>query len=471
MKHIFIFSLLITGFTFSSCQDWLDVKPKTSVNEEDLFSREIGFKEALTGIYVQMAGTDMYGRQLSYGLPDRLAQRYNDHRMSATFYNFSGETHKAAMKTIWERGYNIIANVNNMLEWIEKRPQVIATVGYHDIIKGEALGLRAFMYFDLLRMWGPIYKENPTSPAIPYRSQFNREDKNLAPANVVLDSIVSDLQRAEVLLVNDPMHIEFPSGANRGSGGDPFLQRRFKRMNLYAVKALLARVYLWKGDKANAARYAREVIAANDDRGRRFKLVTDNTYDLIYSTEILFSLSVNNFDVQVANDFNFNNATYYVDSRGRVEEMFNTSNDGVNDMRFREGQGFQLTVFNGCTRKYEQQGLYSDAIKKTVPLIRLSEMYYIVAECSNDLSESAYLISEVCAARGMDNVLPFGNEEERLERLNVEYRKEFYAESQYWYFLKRHFYKTFLFCPIDNMEEENYRFTLPDDEKVLGNMD
>ena len=34
-----------------SCSDWLDVKPKANISEEDLFSRELGFKEALTGIY------------------------------------------------------------------------------------------------------------------------------------------------------------------------------------------------------------------------------------------------------------------------------------------------------------------------------------------------------------------------------------------------------------------------------------
>ena len=33
-------------------------------------------------------------------------------------------------------------------------------------------------------------------------------------------------------------------------------------MNKYAVKGELARAYLWKGDKVNAARYAREVIDA-----------------------------------------------------------------------------------------------------------------------------------------------------------------------------------------------------------------
>ena len=46
----------------TSCSDWLDVKPKTNVEEEDLFKNEQGFKEALTGIYIKMSETQLYGR-------------------------------------------------------------------------------------------------------------------------------------------------------------------------------------------------------------------------------------------------------------------------------------------------------------------------------------------------------------------------------------------------------------------------
>ena len=85
------------------------------------------------------------------------------------------------------------------------------TDGYRDIIKGEALGLRSFVYFDLLRMYGPIYKDNASSPSIPYRTQFNRDVAKLLPATEVIDSIIDCLHEAETLLENDPMNISFPS--------------------------------------------------------------------------------------------------------------------------------------------------------------------------------------------------------------------------------------------------------------------
>lgn len=74
------------------------------------------------------------------------------------------------------------------------------------------------------------------------------------------------------------MTITFPTG------GVPtgFLSNRFNRMNKYAVKAELARAYLWKGDKTNAAIKAQEVID-----NKQFALVTDNTLDKLGSTELI----------------------------------------------------------------------------------------------------------------------------------------------------------------------------------------
>ena len=46
------------------------------MEEEEVFSRELGFKEALTGVYIKMASTDLYARNLSYGFLDILGQRY-----------------------------------------------------------------------------------------------------------------------------------------------------------------------------------------------------------------------------------------------------------------------------------------------------------------------------------------------------------------------------------------------------------
>ena len=49
---------------FGGCDNWLDVKPETEVNEDDMFSTEQGFMDALYGVYVNMGKSDVYGGTL-----------------------------------------------------------------------------------------------------------------------------------------------------------------------------------------------------------------------------------------------------------------------------------------------------------------------------------------------------------------------------------------------------------------------
>lgn len=63
----YIVGICFSMLFFTSCSDWLNVEPKTTVKEEEVFSRELGFKEALTGAYIKMASTGLYARNLSYG--------------------------------------------------------------------------------------------------------------------------------------------------------------------------------------------------------------------------------------------------------------------------------------------------------------------------------------------------------------------------------------------------------------------
>lgn len=478
-NNIFNILSFIVLLALSSCSDWLDVKPKTNVQEEDLFKNEQGFKEALTGIYIKMSETQLYGRELTYGFLDILAQRYvSDENQDAdysqpTWYTYPSTRTESYINSFWTESYNVIANLNNLLSNIEQRGNVITTPGYYNIIKGEALGLRSFIYLDLLRLFGPIYSEQPDSPSIPYRTAFDRKTARLMPASQVIDSIIGSLHEAETLLKNDPMNISFPV-YQEDSGIDPFLNYRFNRMNKYAVKGELARAYLWKGDKKNAALYAQEVIdATKADGSRQFALITDNTQDKIGSTELLFAINMDSktFPDRIKNEFKVAMWNFYIISDvNRLYDIFDVVHDGMNDMRMKDGQGFSISSNGAYTLKYSQDNLSSFVLQNNIPLIRLPEMYYILAECTDDLAESSKYISTVRGARGLEDVPPFKNEQEKMDNIEKEYRKEFYAEGQLWYFYKRLAYKTFLNCPIQNMTEAQYRFSIPDDEVSLGNI-
>ena len=82
MKRYSFFSiLLILPFILASCDSWLDVTPEDEIEEKDLFSSGEGFRNALNGIYKSLSESDLYGKELTWGLLDAMAQCYDNSKL------------------------------------------------------------------------------------------------------------------------------------------------------------------------------------------------------------------------------------------------------------------------------------------------------------------------------------------------------------------------------------------------------
>ena len=506
MKQIIYILLATTMLGLMSCSDWLDVSPKTSIPTDKQFESESGFKDALTGIYLKLGTQTLYAGDLTYAYLDELAGLYSDYpgyNTNAVFDQsivFDYENMFLSKKNgIYSTMYNIIANINNFLEYVDKNKDVLVTERYYETMKGEALGLRAFLHFDLLRMFGPVYKEHPASKAIPYRTTFDKDATPVLPASEVVDAILKDLNDAEKLLKeNDPLDIFTDRTDEDFTEKNHFLVNREFRMNLYAVKAMLARVYCYKGDaesKGLATEYAKQVIAASK-YFTLYKSQTASNYNSIRYAEQIFGITVNEFsNLLIGNYMDMENTNtqqrFYLDG-DKFKFFYETADAGNTDWRkntemfevVNSGASRDINVF--C-RKYNQKPLnigyvYSGA--NAVPLIRLPEMYYIVAECASSASESADALNTVRLARGIsysDEIITTGyddldvaskenkNQTKRINEIMKEYRKEYFAEGQLFYFLKAHNYSTYYGCGIETMTEAHYQMTLPDDEYIFGN--
>ena len=113
---------------------------------------------------------------------------------------------------------------------------------------------------------------------------------------------------------------------------------------------------------------------------------------------------------------------------------------------------------------------YNTNAKEVIPLIRLPEMYYILCEMTADLNQAAKYLNAVRNKRGYSKSLNerFTTEASRLTALDKEFRKEFYAEGQYWFFLKRHGITALPYATDITLSKERYVFPLPDAEKEYG---
>ena len=88
MKVISIISTIFI-LALTSCNSWLDITPKDTVDEDKLFTTGDGYRNVLNGVYSQMASTSMYGQELSWGMLDVLAQLYQSRGFTSgsTYYS------------------------------------------------------------------------------------------------------------------------------------------------------------------------------------------------------------------------------------------------------------------------------------------------------------------------------------------------------------------------------------------------
>ena len=479
-KRFIYINWLVLGILLTACSDWLNVQPKTSVQEEKLYGSEYGFKDVLTGFYIKMGNTGLYGKELTYGFLDVLAGRYDNTITAGNLYNYQKE-YETLKNEIWSNSYNLIANINNFLYYIDKNREVIRKTDYYEIMKGEALGLRAFLHFDLLRMFGPIYKINPTVDSICYCSRLDKQATPRLPAQAVVDSVLRDLRQAEILL--DGHDSEQYTADEYNENRDAFLVLRQLRMNIWAVRAMLARVYLYKGDmdsKALAYNYAKRVIASP-----YFSLAESNSRNRILFSEHLFSLHIYEMEKMMETDFGAAASDKLYALQETIDQLYEKGSGYSTDFR-QNNYYFQNIEGKLVFKKFDQSG-YADKYDgaEIMPLIRLPEMYYIAAECAIDASESADLLNTVRHYRSIPESLDIQAGQEydepdsrpdvdhsqtrRVNELMKEYQKEFYGEGQLFYFYKRHYYRNFFNCHLSGeLQLEHYSPQIPDEEKIFG---
>ena len=385
-KYLIIFICLWGGVGFS-CSNWLDVKPSDRISEDNNFSSLVGFKKTLNGVYIELNSSDLYGKNLSCEFIEILAQRYaigdeNKSNKELMEFSYNGSAGRGKTTSIWGTAYKLIANTNLILKNIELHSDVLAGE-YYNLIKGEALALRALLHFDLFRLFGPIYTEDSTAISIPSYKEFQFDAAPSYAANGFMNMVIEDLLQAEQLLVNDPI-VKY---GVKGNAKDVFLQDRNLRLNYYAVQGLLARAYLYMGNKERALYYAESVIKIQEEKFpwvTPMKLDNSKSADRVFSTEIMFALQNLNRNTLYTSLFDGANlklntllaprgdVVNYVFESDKADYRYSSSLSGTVEI-----SGTTYRVFN----KFQgTDSLYNQMI----PMIRISEMYMIASETSTD---------------------------------------------------------------------------------------
>lgn len=467
MKNYKKYMGLLLLIVCTACNDWLNISPATEKKKEEMYSTQDGFRNVLTGAYIRMKSAGLYGEAMTCGTVEYLAQHwdYTTESLGAYLnkYDYKAAVVESNMTSLFNNLYKVIADVNGILEMIDQKKDIFEKNNY-ELIKGEALTIRAFCHFDLLRLFGPVPGKIPGEPILPYVKIVNIKPNNRQTWTEYTNNLMADLQEAEEYFEKvDPIcHYSIADLNSINSrdfrSDDNYMGYRQMRMNYYAVQALKARIYLWMQNPQKALEYAMKIIDAMDNTGEKMYRLGNSKdcsgYDYSFSSEHILNLNVYNLATGLGSSTNYERTEKALTSR--LYEL------GTTDIRFLK---LWETVDKSGTahhynKKYWQTDDMPSLAKNSIPLIRLYEMYLIALECS-PLSTATELYKEMCIAR---DITPLEiTDENRTEILIKEYNKEFYAEGQAFYAYKRLFIEDIYDAEIPG-SLETYIIPLPKQE-------
>jgi hypothetical protein len=275
MKKIF-YCLIVSSVFFTSCKKFLEQTPNDFLSPQNYYNTKPEIDAALTGVYDNLGKSATYGRYLYFEM-DQADDSYvglSSWTQDISLYN--ADASDAKLNATWTTLYEGINRANALLENIDKSS---IKDSEKQVVKGEALFLRAYYYFLLVTNWGDV----------PLRLASTKStadvDMPRTPYKQVYYQIVSDMEAAADLV--NPI-----SNYNYGS-----------RVTKSAVWGILARVNLKMAGAplretaryADAKKWAEKVIntnlhALNNDYAQVFKNLCADTYD---TKEVIWEIEFN----------------------------------------------------------------------------------------------------------------------------------------------------------------------------------
>ncbi len=483
-------SFAFVALTLSSCSNWLDLYPSDEIKEEYLFSSGDGFRTATNGIYRKMATFNLYGSNLTWGILDAWAKSYcidqypsvgggTAMRMIADLA-FKNTELVPVTDAMWNDAWNVVANCNELAQQAAKADPSIF-YGLDDerqMILGEAIGLRAFIQFDLLRIYAPApssvgFKEDKRT-FIPYVNVYPSYINDHQTVSYCLEQIITDLKEAQRILkeVDETSNMSTNYRFHIAAVSEKlFAGSRGYRLNYYAVTAELARVYLYAGKNAEAYAEAKKIIDEENKTGY-FKASTYTSGfrdgNMKMYDDIIFGLYSPKELVEWDQEINHGSSSDGQESYLCLDSEIATELYGDeigSDWRFK----YQLEEKDYSyyrTLKYYKQAENKDVGKtnnRMLPMIRMSEVYYIAAEAIFDTNpvEARGYLELVKKGRGVSKKFDHVTEKsEFIDLLVNDARREFLGEGQIFYMYKR----LNRLIPASSYYDDN---ALPTDENMV----
>jgi hypothetical protein len=461
MKNYKFTFLIILGILFTSCS--LEEEPPFLANE-NVYSSASNATSALFGVYEAMVQYEYYGNEFLFltnvnsGLMvSRRTGNNNSNSYNSTLSSLKPSSGLVAIENSWTGIYQTIGRTNEVINsaTASENPSTPDELIINDVI-GQAYFVRAFNYFNLVRLWGEVpLRVTPTTTETVHLAK--------SPIEAIYAQIIIDVKRAQQL-----MNGAVASGTPKPQAADMLLSKVYmtlatassaiqdSSLNYWqlaydeAIKAYgtydLLPSYddLFLGTNGNNTGESifelQSVVGASLDHTRAF---TPNWYTTA-ATFGWFKINIENYDLHAVtypNDPRL--ATTYVSTwtrgnNGSIERSYPT-----NTARSNFGNSFPYLFKLGSRDP-------NNAVRETnknFKIYRYSDLLLMLSEISNELQNGQEMtyVTEVLGRVGLSPHAGYsGGQDSFRTAIMKEYQFELMGEGHDWFNNRRRGYNYFL---------------------------
>ncbi|MFI5133076.1 MAG: RagB/SusD family nutrient uptake outer membrane protein [Chitinophagales bacterium] len=237
-KIIFSLSVVLMIILPSCKKSFLNLFPYDQVPQDQAIIDEAGMQAAVNGLYSALRGTNLYGRSVPfYGdiLSDNVFISSTNSNRYLVEFNYTYISTNANSSGTWGSAYGAILRANNIIN------ANIPVTTNSSQLKGEALVMRALMYFSLINYFAKPFTVDPTAEGVPLVLTY---DPFLKPSRAKVSDIYTQIDKD----LSDAFGLLTSTSKNSSY------------VTKYVARAIQARVALFKGDYATAKTDALDVV-------------------------------------------------------------------------------------------------------------------------------------------------------------------------------------------------------------------
>ena len=258
MNKFNILIAMLVCLNICGCSDFLEEDPKGKLTTDNFYNSESDARQAINGVYRRLSDSWVTGYNIKQ-IPNDLLKRASWDEASG-LSNFTYGSENTYIAGMWQNHYAVIKDCNSVIDNVTTNKEKINN---WERYVGQAHGIRAFLYFDLVRWFGDV------PLVLTDTKSLDGLEVTRTPQKEVFRQIIEDFEYC----ISHTM-----------DKGDTSKDYQYGRLTKDACHGFLAKVYLWLGSVAQ--RDGKEILGNAADnfekslehssaviQGGRYKLV------------------------------------------------------------------------------------------------------------------------------------------------------------------------------------------------------